>query len=159
MPAATRASTHGGVRPWGLPGSKVTPAVPPSARPPARRNATTSACGRPGGSVPPTPAISPSRPRMTAPTGGLGYVLPLTLSACSMASRMALILVFITEIEATKAGLGFLLWEAFQLLDTKQVFAGVVTFGLLGVASTWLLQWLERVGCPWIQRPRTPAWC
>jgi NitT/TauT family transport system permease protein len=65
---------------------------------------------------------------------------------------MALILVFITEIEATKAGLGFLLWEAFQLLDTKKVFAGVVTFGLLGVATTWLLQWLERAGCPWLQR-------
>ncbi len=70
----------------------------------------------------------------------------------ALAFLAALILVFITEIEATKAGLGFLLWEAFQLLDTKQVFAGVVTFGLLGVASTWLLQWLERVGCPWIQR-------
>ena len=52
----------------------------------------------------------------------------------------------------TKAGLGFLLWEAFQLLDTTKVFAGVVTFGLLGVATTWLLQWLERVGCPWLQR-------
>ena len=24
--------------------------------------------------------------------------------------------------------------------------------GLLGVATTWLLQWLERVGCPWLQR-------
>jgi len=47
---------------------------------------------------------------------------------------------------------GLYMAEAFQLLDTKQVFAGVVTFGLLGVASTWLLQWLERVGCPWIQR-------
>ena len=51
-----------------------------------------------------------------------------------------------------KAGLGFLLWEAFQLMDTRHVFVGVVTFGLLGVATTWLLQWLERVTCPWIQR-------
>jgi len=78
--------------------------------------------------------------------------LPSIFTGLRLGAGMALILVFITEIEATKAGLGFLLWEAFQLLDTKQVFAGVVTFGLLGVASTWLLQWLERVGCPWIQR-------
>jgi NitT/TauT family transport system permease protein len=78
--------------------------------------------------------------------------LPNIFTGLRLGAGMALILVFITEIEATKAGLGFLLWEAFQLLDTKQVFAGVVTFGLLGVASTWLLQWLERVGCPWIQR-------
>jgi NitT/TauT family transport system permease protein len=78
--------------------------------------------------------------------------LPSIFTGLRLGAGMALILVFITEIEATRAGLGFLLWEAFQLLDTKQVFAGVVTFGLLGVASTWLLQWLERVGCPWIQR-------
>ena len=78
--------------------------------------------------------------------------LPSIFTGLRLGAGMALILVFITEIEATKAGLGFLLWESFQLLDTRQVFAGVVTFGLLGVASTWLLQWLERVGCPWIQR-------
>jgi ABC-type nitrate/sulfonate/bicarbonate transport system permease component len=65
---------------------------------------------------------------------------------------MALILVFITEIEATKAGLGFLLWEAFQLLDTTRVFVGVVTFGVLGILSSWALQWLERVCCPWARR-------
>jgi len=78
--------------------------------------------------------------------------LPNIVTGLRLGAGMALILVFITEIEATKAGLGFLLWEAFQLLDTTKVFAGVVTFGLLGVATTWLLQWLERMGCPWLQR-------
>src|SRR5574341_968521 len=86
--------------------------------------------------------------------------LPNIFTGLRLGAGMALILVFITEIEATKAGLGFMLWESFQLLETKDVFAGVVTFGLLGVASTWLLQWLERVGCPWIQRSnwRSDRW-
>lgn len=78
--------------------------------------------------------------------------LPNIFTGLRLGAGMALILVFITEIEATKAGLGFLLWEAFQLLETKNVFAGVVTFGLLGVATTWLLQWIERRACPWAQR-------
>jgi NitT/TauT family transport system permease protein len=78
--------------------------------------------------------------------------LPNIFTGLRLGAGMALILVFITEIEATKAGLGFLLWEAFQLLETKNVFAGVVTFGLLGVATTWLLQWVERSACPWAQR-------
>ena len=78
--------------------------------------------------------------------------LPNIFTGLRLGAGMALILVFITEIEATKAGLGFLLWEAFQLLETKDVFAGVVTFGLLGVATTWLLQWIERVTCPWARR-------
>jgi NitT/TauT family transport system permease protein len=78
--------------------------------------------------------------------------LPNIFTGLRLGAGMALILVFITEIEATKAGLGFLLWEAFQLLETKNVFAGVVTFGLLGVATTWLLQWAERAACPWARR-------
>ena len=78
--------------------------------------------------------------------------LPNIFTGLRLGSGMALILVFITEIEATKAGLGFLLWEAFQLMETRNVFVGVVTFGLLGVAFTWGLQWLERVCCPWAQR-------
>ena len=78
--------------------------------------------------------------------------LPNIFTGLRLGAGMALVLVFVTEIEATKAGLGFLLWESFQLLETKEVFAGVVTFGLLGVATTWLLQWIERVACPWARR-------
>jgi len=78
--------------------------------------------------------------------------LPNVFTGLRLGAGMALILVFITEIEATKAGLGYLLWEAFQLLEKKDVFAGVVTFGLLGVATTWLLQWIERTTCPWARR-------
>jgi hypothetical protein len=33
-------------------------------------------------------------------------------------------------------------------MDTRHVFVGVVTFGLLGVATTWLLKGLERVTGP-----------
>jgi len=78
--------------------------------------------------------------------------LPNIFTGLRLGAGMALILVFITEIEATKAGLGFLLWESFQLLETKDVFAGVVTFGLLGVATTWVLQWIDRRACPWARR-------
>jgi NitT/TauT family transport system permease protein len=78
--------------------------------------------------------------------------LPNIFTGLRLGAGMALILVFITEIEATKAGLGFLLWESFQLMETRNVFVGVVTFGLLGVAFTWGLQWIERICCPWAQR-------
>src|SRR5207247_9921152 len=78
--------------------------------------------------------------------------LPNIFTGLRLGAGMALILVFITEIEATKAGLGFLLWESFQLMETRNVFVGVVTFGLLGVAFTWGLQWIERVCGPWVQR-------
>ena len=75
--------------------------------------------------------------------------LPNIFTGLRLGAGMALILVFVTEIEATKEGLGFLVWDSFQLMETTRVFVGVVTFGILGVATTWLLQWLERAACPW----------
>jgi NitT/TauT family transport system permease protein len=75
--------------------------------------------------------------------------LPNIFTGLRLGAGMALILVFITEIEATKAGLGFLLWESYQLLLVKQVFACTIAFGVLGIFSTWILQWVERVTCPW----------
>ena len=78
--------------------------------------------------------------------------LPNIFTGLRLGAGMALILVFVTEIEATKAGLGFLVWEGFQLLDTTRVFVGVVTFGILGIVSTWALQWMERACCPWGRR-------
>ena len=75
--------------------------------------------------------------------------LPNIFTGLRLGAGMALILVFITEIEATKAGLGFLLWESYQLLLVKQVFGCTIAFGILGILTTWILQWLEKVLCPW----------
>jgi NitT/TauT family transport system permease protein len=75
--------------------------------------------------------------------------LPNIFTGLRLGAGMALILVFITEIEATRAGLGFLLWESYQLLLVKQVFACTIAFGILGILSTWFLQWIERLLCPW----------
>lgn len=75
--------------------------------------------------------------------------LPNIFTGLRLGAGMALILVFITEIEATKAGLGFLLWESYQLLLVNQVFACTIAFGILGILSSWTLQWVERLMCPW----------
>lgn len=75
--------------------------------------------------------------------------LPNIFTGLRLGAGMALILVFITEMEATKAGLGFLLWESYQLLLIKEVFTCTLTFGLLGILANWTLQGVERFVCPW----------
>jgi len=77
--------------------------------------------------------------------------LPNIFTGLRLGAGTALILVFITEIEATREGLGYLLWESYQLMQVKQVFAGIVVFGLLGIFSSALLKWIEKVVCPWSQ--------
>ena len=75
--------------------------------------------------------------------------LPNIFTGLRLGAGVALILVFITEMEATKAGLGFLLWESYQLLLVKEVFTCTLAFGLLGILSSWALQGIERLVCPW----------
>jgi ABC-type nitrate/sulfonate/bicarbonate transport system permease component len=31
------------------------------------------------------------------------------------------------------------------------VFGCTIAFGILGILTTWILQWLEKVLCPWRQ--------
>ena len=88
-PAARIASAQGPVRPVCAHGSRVTTTVPPRARSPACWSARTSACGPPGAAVAPSPTGVPSAARTTAPTGGLGLVLPRTPSASARARAMA----------------------------------------------------------------------
>ena len=88
-PAAWIAAVHGPVRPVWWHGSRVTTRVPPRARSPAAARATTSACGPPGGEVAPSPTLRPSASSTTAPTGGLGLVLPSTIRDSSTARRIA----------------------------------------------------------------------
>ena len=75
--------------------------------------------------------------------------LPNIFTGLRLAAGTALILVFITEMEATKAGLGFLLWESHQLLLVKEVFTCTIAFGVLGILATGALQGTERLVCPW----------
>jgi len=75
--------------------------------------------------------------------------LPNVFTGLRLGAGIGLILLFITEIEATKAGLGFLLWESYQLMQVKQGFVAVVTFGILGMLASWALQATERFVCPY----------
>ena len=75
--------------------------------------------------------------------------LPNIFTGLRLGAGLALILVFVTELEATNAGLGFLLWESYQLMLVQQMFACIITFGILGIITTWILQWGEKVLCPW----------
>ncbi len=88
MPASISASAHGPVRPVWLHGSSVTYAVPPRARGPAIRSASTSACGPPATRGIPRRPGCPSAAVITQPTTGFGWVLPMPRAASSIARRI-----------------------------------------------------------------------
>jgi NitT/TauT family transport system permease protein len=66
---------------------------------------------------------------------------------------LALILVVIAEIVASRAGLGFMIWNAWQIFDVEKLYTGLIVIGLLGYLSTEAIDAVERLLVPW--KPRT----
>jgi len=85
-------------------------------------------------------------------TIALPGALPVIFAGIKLGLGLALILVVIAEIVASRAGLGFLIWNAWQIFDVEKLYTGLVVIGVLGYLSSEAIDALERVVVPW--RPR-----
>jgi sulfonate transport system permease protein len=83
-------------------------------------------------------------------------VLPACLPAIFTGLRVsiALGLVVITAVEfvASNSGLGFLVWNSWQLFEPAQMYVGLIMIALLGVVLTALVALAERAALPWLRR-------
>ncbi|WP_324667997.1 ABC transporter permease [Geochorda subterranea] len=70
--------------------------------------------------------------------------LPMVFAGLRLAAGMALLLVVSAEMIAAQAGIGFLVLQGGALMLVSRLMAGLVVLSLLGIASTWLLQAVER---------------
>ena len=62
---------------------------------------------------------------------------------------MSFIVLVASEFVATKAGIGYLIWNSWELLRVDIMFVGIVTIGILGLIATAILQEIERKVIPW----------
>ena len=71
----------------------------------------------------------------------------------SQGLRIALAVSFIvlvaSEFVASKTGLGFMIWNSWELLQVDIMFVGIVTIGVLGLITSVLFQEIERKVIPW----------
>ncbi len=85
-------------------------------------------------------------------TIALPGALPVVFAGIKLGFGLALILVVIAEIVASRAGLGFLIWNAWQIFDVEKLYTGLVVIGVLGYLSSEAIDMVERFVVPW--RPR-----
>jgi len=62
---------------------------------------------------------------------------------------VSFIVLVAAEFVATKAGIGYLIWNSWELLQVDVMFVGIVTIGILGLISSVLFQEIERKVIPW----------
>ncbi len=75
--------------------------------------------------------------------------LPLILTGLRLGWGTALLLIVAAEFLAAKAGIGYLIWNAWQTFAIAEMFAGLLTISALGLLSFVLLDWIERLVLPW----------
>ena len=82
-------------------------------------------------------------------TIALPGALPLVMTGLKLAVGLGLILIVIAEMIGAKSGLGFMIWNAWQIFAVNAMYVGLITISILGVVFTLLLGELERVLVPW----------
>jgi len=75
--------------------------------------------------------------------------LPMIFAGLRISLAVSFIVLVAAEFVATKAGIGYLIWNSWELLQVDVMFVGIVTVGILGLIATVILQEIERKVIPW----------
>jgi NitT/TauT family transport system permease protein len=79
----------------------------------------------------------------------LPSALPMVFAGLRLGAGIALLLLVAAEQIAADAGIGFLILQSGNLMETTKLMVGIVVLSLLGVLSQWGLAGLERVVIRW----------
>ncbi|MGE3909637.1 MAG: ABC transporter permease [Chloroflexota bacterium] len=85
-------------------------------------------------------------------TIALPGALPVIFAGIRLGWGVSLLLLVNAEMIAAKSGLGYLIWQSWQVYQIEEMYVGIVTVAALGMLSFWLLDLLEHWLVPWKSR-------
>src|ERR1700726_739382 len=75
--------------------------------------------------------------------------LPRIFAGLRIALAVSFIVLVASEFVATKSGIGYLIWNSWELLQVDIMFVGIVSIGIIGLITSVLFQEIERWAIPW----------
>lgn len=75
--------------------------------------------------------------------------LPLIFAGLKIALAVSFVVLVAAEFVAAKTGIGYLIWNSWELLQVDFMFVGIVVIGILGLITSVLFQEIERIVIPW----------
>lgn len=82
-------------------------------------------------------------------TIALPGAMPLIMTGLKLGVGLGLILITIAEMVGAKSGLGYMLWNAWEVLSVETMYVGLLVIALLGFLFSLALTELERWLLPW----------
>jgi ABC-type nitrate/sulfonate/bicarbonate transport system permease component len=77
---------------------------------------------------------------------------PLIMAGVKLGVGLGLVLIAIAEMIGAQSGIGYMIWNAWQLMSVDTMFVGLIVIALLGFTFTWALDEIERWLLPWKAR-------
>ena len=82
-------------------------------------------------------------------TVALPGAMPLIMTGVRLGIGLGLILIAIAEMVGAKSGLGYMIWNAWQIFSVETMYVGILVISVLGVLFTVVMNELEQVIIPW----------
>ena len=75
--------------------------------------------------------------------------LPFIMSGIKLGVGMGLILIAIAEMIGAKSGLGYMIWNAWEILAVETMYVGLITIAFIGFLLSLVMNELETLLIPW----------
>jgi NitT/TauT family transport system permease protein len=75
--------------------------------------------------------------------------LPFILSGLKLGMNVALLVIVAVEFTGAQSGIGYLIWNSWQVFKVEEMYVGLVVTAIFGFASAWVFAGLERLLMPW----------
>lgn len=82
-------------------------------------------------------------------TIALPGALPTIMTGLKLAVGIAFIVLVVAEYTGSQTGLGYMIWEGWQILDLTRMYVGLLLVALLGWLATLVMDELENIVVPW----------
>lgn len=79
--------------------------------------------------------------------------LPQIMAGLKIGMGVALLVIVAAEFVGAKSGIGFLIWNSWQIFAVEKMYVGLMMTALLGFLSAGLFTWLEKKLIPWRKAP------
>ncbi|WP_248964002.1 ABC transporter permease [Sphaerisporangium perillae] len=82
-------------------------------------------------------------------TVALPGAMPSIMTGIELGAGLGLILIAIAEMVGAQSGLGFMIWNAWQLYSVDTMYVGLLVIAVIGYAMSLVLGWVARLVTPW----------
>jgi ABC-type nitrate/sulfonate/bicarbonate transport system permease component len=82
-------------------------------------------------------------------TVALPGAMPLIMTGVKLGVGLGLILISLAEMIGAKSGLGYMMWNAWEILSVETMYVGLIVIAFLGVLFNLILNEIERFLVPW----------